>query len=686
MGGHKGQRANPGLLITCAHMAVAALAIVLLADKGGIHAALLPAPMEAWHGPASGVFSGRVRYWNQSILDKGIYNLGNLAYFKQFFAKLNSGKRIVAVAFGSSFVHDFAGCWQTSLQALWDLGIVPNPMLYPQQGAHVKLDKWDYVGTKCAKGGYMDGVMDTINATWPSSGHIFVNNGKGGACLSQIVEASCMSSFTPEEVDLLLLDTVTNPCAEHEMAAEKIIRRFMRLKSQPLIFLVSNARNCQAGGAEASNRCADCLRKHKGSRTAAECSDVPEPYSAEDNNNFNVRVIEPFYPLTRHYDVPHINLYDLMNAVMRSGEAERTGLTRLELLGRLYADWVHFNKNDSGTLLAADMLVHWLVRGQQALEALTDAQRAALSYRLPAKPLYPAALLQYTTRCYGMTIKGALELIKAGRAGNVQAETLQQLETAMPGDTFEFVQVGHNPAQSLPPLNVTSNEGWELQLYYKGARGDMKLKPGWVTSKPGAALSFVVNSAFEGQPADQPVELLFHYTRSYDGWGRARLCCSAQHTCKCGCAEMDAHQAGEKTSLKMVLHVNVTQHPECTLRLEVLAETSSGGHKFKVSSVMVRAPDAQPAADPAAPAVAAAASSAGGVLGGGSTQSTAAVAAGPAASSGAAAAGGATAPAGASGAASAALSIGGNITVDALRLMVREIVREELAAVFAKNG
>lgn len=42
--------------------------------------------------------------------------------------------------------------------------------------------------------------MGSINTTWPNHGHVFVNNGKGGACLHAIVEASCMSSFTPDEV------------------------------------------------------------------------------------------------------------------------------------------------------------------------------------------------------------------------------------------------------------------------------------------------------------------------------------------------------------------------------------------------------------------------------------------------------------------------------------------------------
>lgn len=46
----------------------------------------------------------------------------------------------------------------------------------------------------------------------------------------------------------MLLDTVTNLCDSYEMGTEKMIRKFLRHKSQPLIFLISNSRQCMSGG------------------------------------------------------------------------------------------------------------------------------------------------------------------------------------------------------------------------------------------------------------------------------------------------------------------------------------------------------------------------------------------------------------------------------------------------------
>ena len=68
-------------------------------------------------------------------------------------AKLNSGQRVLALALGSSFVHNFAGCFHTSYDALYGLGILPNPYLYPQPGQpDAKLDM-----SRCDSGGYMVG-------------------------------------------------------------------------------------------------------------------------------------------------------------------------------------------------------------------------------------------------------------------------------------------------------------------------------------------------------------------------------------------------------------------------------------------------------------------------------------------------------------------------------------------------
>ena len=85
----------------------------------------------------------RERIWTASQLDPGLLNLGDLDHMRRLLDKLNSGKRIVAVALGSSLVHDYAGCWHSSPQAVWQLGVIPNPFLYPPQGhAYVDLNKF----------------------------------------------------------------------------------------------------------------------------------------------------------------------------------------------------------------------------------------------------------------------------------------------------------------------------------------------------------------------------------------------------------------------------------------------------------------------------------------------------------------------------------------------------------------
>ena len=49
------------------------------------------------------------RIWEAHHLDPGLLNMGHLDHAKRLLDKLNSGKRIVAVAFGSSLIHDYAG-------------------------------------------------------------------------------------------------------------------------------------------------------------------------------------------------------------------------------------------------------------------------------------------------------------------------------------------------------------------------------------------------------------------------------------------------------------------------------------------------------------------------------------------------------------------------------------------------
>jgi hypothetical protein len=53
--------------------------------------------------------------------------MGSAHHARRLLDKLSKGERIVAVAIGSSFVHGWSGCWQPSMDSLFDLGIIPNP-------------------------------------------------------------------------------------------------------------------------------------------------------------------------------------------------------------------------------------------------------------------------------------------------------------------------------------------------------------------------------------------------------------------------------------------------------------------------------------------------------------------------------------------------------------------------------
>ncbi|KAG2490912.1 hypothetical protein HYH03_010825 [Edaphochlamys debaryana] len=541
------------------------------------------APLEVWRN--------KTRFWGRPLLDGGVLHLGDLAHFQRFFAKLERGERIVAVAYGSSFIHDFAGCFQTSLHALWDLGIVPNPMLYPQQGGDVRMEDFASTAPRCASGGFIEGVMASINATWPHPGHIFVNNGKGGACLTYIVEASCMSSFTPKQVDLVLLDTVTNPCEDMEQSAEKMVRQFMSQPSPPLIAFLSNAHTCVGQGLLGGPCALECLREHQGNRSAAPCQNLPDPYTTRDEQEFEDQYVRNVHnPVALHYGIGHLNYWGIIKPLMRSPVNERLGLTKYELLYRIYKDWVHFNKDDVGTMWAADAILHWLARGQEALNRLTPQERSALTWTMPA-PMLQSATTHYTTRCYGLTMKSALEYVKKGFAPPLDELTMSHWNQTLPGDTFEFIQisVGHNPALALPSFDIVANIGWQLQMYYRTSDGWPKLKPGWVTDKPGSVLEFVVDSSFAGiaAPTDK-VEALFAFTKSYDHWGIAQFCCVAN--CTCACVEADAYVGpeGKKTSLVHTVSLAVSQHERCVLRAEVLQRTASDGHRFKLASVVLR--------------------------------------------------------------------------------------------------
>lgn len=96
-----------------------------------------------------------------------------------------------------------------------------------------------------------------------------------------------------------------------------------------------------------------------------------------------------------------------------------------------------------------------------------------------------------------------------------------------------------------------------------------------------------VNTLFPGMPAQQQVQVGVLALTSYEGMGKAKYKCIKG--CTCNDVIADSHKPRLKVSLLEVVKLQVTQHKACQVSVEVLPETNSGFHRYKVAQVIVTA-------------------------------------------------------------------------------------------------
>ena len=315
----------------------------------------------------------------------------------------------------------------------------------------------------------------------------------------------------------------------------------------------------------------------------------------------------PYQSLAIHYDIPHIDLHRLLKSSFMEGPlAEELGISRWQLLSRLYMDNVHLQRQDLGPLLVADVLVNWLYKMQEALPLEPLAQQPAAetekAYRLPPA-VHGLAEKQHISRCFGVSfeqvLRGASQAAAAAASEEEDSGSHKEALDALSGASEDFfggafrafgaAAPGASPMHSLPSLNVVKMEGgFQVQGYYRGKGGAMKFKPGYLASAVGAVLDFELSTAFPevAGAADAPTEVVITYTSGYDGWGVAAVSCLAG--CDCTGTTVDAANTKGHESVLRSLVLKVTQHADCRVRVEVAPQTTSGGHRFKVSSVMAR--------------------------------------------------------------------------------------------------
>ncbi|PNH01068.1 hypothetical protein TSOC_013069, partial [Tetrabaena socialis] len=147
---------------------------------------------------------------------------------------------------------------------------------------------------------------------------------------------------------------------------------------------------------------------------------------------------------------------------------------------------------------------------------------------------------------------------------------------------------------NLPPSSPMCRVGEELRSLLVLAEGfewvnegtAVKPKPGYVATRPGARLQLRLdtNRSAVGSAADEKVHLYVHHLRSYQHMGSAQLSCASG----CSCAEVvvDAHIT-DRVSQVYMAELVASQSKECVVEVQVLKETKSSEHKFKVSGVVV---------------------------------------------------------------------------------------------------
>ena len=135
------------------------------------------------------------------------------------------------------------------------------------------------------------------------------------------------------------------------------------------------------------------------------------------------------------------------------------------------------------------------------------------------------------------------------------------------------------PPDALPGI-LDSQTGWA----FVNEGSEVKPKKGYVSDVPGSTLTFRVNTT-RGGDRHKPIYLVIGYLKTYEKIGSAVLSCKAG--CLCNSKLVNAHDPITRSSQTFLAQLSVSQVDQCLLSITVSPETTSGHHKFKITSLMM---------------------------------------------------------------------------------------------------
>lgn len=477
-------------------------------------------------------------FWDRARAARAAVSAHSADAWLPLLAKLQAGKPVVLLAFGSSIVDGHAGCF-ASRAAVKAAGVhaLPQAMWRYLQNASTP---------QCAIAGYASAFMAAINATWPHPEHLLINAGIAGTMLAQFARDACTDSWLPaaKGADLLLFETHGGPDEDAKQALRVIERLYYETVTKmpnpvqnatsspppPLVLLhmhpIGPTLRANGSGDDGSAACVGRFGHDCGA-----CAGNGSALAARLEAAAGHGVEDSLAAATRRYGWSALSFRDALLALLHGDDAQRMSWTSCQLINAFIKDRIH--PSLLGRRLIADALIQLLLATQDAALARPECAAAgAPGVPLPVLPISRGAWARPERRC-------------------ALAEQLQpRVATGWAFHDTEIVR------------NATVH------------------KPGWLAEQPGAELEVSIGSTrLASLPPRGAARLDARFLISYDErMGAANLACVAG--CSCRPATLRARLAGARESVEGAYGVRVSQADDCVLRLTTLAD--GAGVRFKL--------------------------------------------------------------------------------------------------------
>ena len=591
------------------------------------------------------------------LLRRGLQHGGSDLGFARLFNRLNSGKPVRVLAFGTSVTGVAGGCTHSLL-----------PYCEDCCGTRV----YGPTTARRESGGFLRQAFDWINATWPHGEHRLYNSGRPGAGgLGNFV--GCLSSWVPEAIDLFLLEV--GGTGSTNGAIERLARDIYRLRGpqQMPAIAIYDVWNFRWPGA------LPAARGRPRSNAQFHSSGAARPPPHDD-------FLRPplALPMARYYGWPVVSEHDGLYFELIEG---RTGLSssspespesprEARAAARARPPWVVLKPDlvhptAEAAKLYGDLIVMMLYQSYEVWRMLgpyeaASVRAALLASRLPPPLVYhaigssrrPSALTrpalppcdpdkplatsfaQVDARdpLHALPRAAVLPFAQCERAWRKRgcctprplyarhhrrvdafgrprrlACCADDAQVSIACFTFDKDRLDGHPRLSGPDAhivdaegglapNIISRRGW--QFVRKVASSARANKPGLQATTAGALVELRVwplewNIAGKGvsRPAQvtdlRAITLTLRYLVSYERQGIAVITC--KDGCTCATQRLDAHRPVVRESVDYMHEFNATlTQRSCVLCVEVAADSTSGGHEFKITRLVVHAPRHMP--------------------------------------------------------------------------------------------